>query len=258
MGLSRHAVEDILLQIQAVAVDFIRGKDRYSYLVPDEDSNDRLDIDVLTKRAEDWNLDHFPDISRVLKANRFSATLVQQLPKRLKWAACEKNKYIKLISRFRELNDALIDLADSDARVAIREVTRETNITVLHLHSKMDELFQLTKALIPDTSPMTPISSVFSISSSHFTEAEQVRELADLATFKFANIRIQNDLQDVFQESPNENQHRGLKLRRSEFCLFAVAGGANDRCEANYEPAGLPRQRVWIEWREYDPILHPI
>lgn len=257
LGLSRNSILDTLLQIQSIAVDFIRTKNKYKSLVPDEDNHDNANIDNGMKGCTgNWDSDHFPNISRILKRPRaFMSPLIQELPKRLKWAACEKEKYTNLITRFRELNDALIDLADGDARVAIREATRETNTTVLHLHSRIEELVELTKALTPDSSPTSLTSTLFSNASSHFTDTEPMRQLADLAVFKTMNTSVENNTITEYDNSLKRvPQKADLKLARPDFCLFPVCDNGTDRCEASYQPVGLPQQRVWIEWRAYDPV----
>ena len=255
LGLSRQQVLDTLLQIQATALEFIKDKNKYKNLVPDEDASNFLNVEKLMLHVGDWSLEHFPDASPIFKRPGISIPLLQELPKRLRWASCDKDRYSKLITRFRGLNDALIDLADSDARRAIREATRETNTNVLHLHSKIEELLQLTKALTPDSSPNSPSSSIWSTTSSHASDAESMQQLAEFASFKAVSTTVQSELYVPNRDDPERtSQSRKLKLARSDFYLFDESHKFYDRCEADYSPANGNKQRVWIEWREYDPI----
>lgn len=43
-------------------------------------------------------------------------------------------------------------------------------------------------------------------------------------------------------------------LEKSDFRIVHRRDDGFNRCEAEYQPSGRPTQRVWIEWRVYDPI----
>jgi hypothetical protein len=249
--MSRNMVLDTLVQFHAVALDFIKCKDRWDQLVADED--DHSYSEALKDNAVEWSLRQFPDILDFMEKPRRSIPLFQGLPKKLKWAASSKDKYEKLINKFRELNDVLIDLVDSDARVAIRESTRQTNTTILHLHSKIDELVVLTKAWLPDT---PNISSTSSPSSSHFLDAQQRYSLSGLAYFKAISTSVENNTYfNSCYPVVEGRQLEAMKLARSDVQLFSALDATSDRCEADYQPAGKLRRRVWVEWREYDSIF---
>ncbi|MCJ1381955.1 hypothetical protein MMC17_005067 [Xylographa soralifera] len=248
LGLSRGAILDTLAQIQALAVDFIKCNDTFSGLIPDEDHCDSAALEDNPSKKES---NHFPDTMHFLKKTKRSMPLVRGLPRRLKWASFYKDRYESLISRLRDFNDVLIDLVDSDARMAISRSTRETNTTILHLHGKVDELAELIQALVPDKNPEAlPI-----LASRHAIPSNMVRahELAGLAYFKALNTTIQADA--FSKTSFNDGVYRLLKstkIDRSEIQSLLFQDNSNNRCIASYQHANTPQQQVWIEWREYD------
>lgn len=246
---------DTLVQIHAMAVDFIKCKDKYGSLVPDDDVYDS--INTLRKDADEWTWNRFPDVMQFLKKPRaqHSMSLIQSLPKRLKWAAFYKDKYEKLINRFRELNDALIDLVDSEARVAIRQSTQETNTVILHLHNKIDELAQLFNALLPDTDPSSPALSMAALQHTGSSNTQQRRELANLTCFKAVNTLVEDNtyFKPGFQ-AVEGRQLQDFKLAKSDIHLLSSLQSNSERSDAEYQSMGRPSQRVWIEWRDYDPI----
>ena len=243
--MSRKTVLDTLVQFHAIALDFIKCKGKWGQLIADEDDGGYSE--ALKDHAVDWSLNRFPDIMQFLKKPQHSGPLVPGLSKRLQWAASSKERYEKLINKFRELNDVLIDLVDSEARLAIRESTRETNTTILHLHSKIDELVMLTKAWLPDTPIMSPTSSP---TRSHFSDVQQRHDLSGLAYFKAVSTLV-----DSCYPVVEGRQLEAIKLARSDIQLFSALDDTSDRCEADYQPMGKLRRRVWVGWREYDPIF---
>ena len=248
-GLNHNMVLQTLEQLYSLALDFIKAKDKCAHLIPDEDDKSHGH----TQDAIDWSLNRFPDLRLFLKRTRPSVPFIHGLPKRLKWAGFYKDRYEQLINRFRDFNDILIDLVDSEARVAIRESTRDANSTILHLHTKIDELVNLTKALMPETPTWSETSSPI---ASHFPDIEQKRDLLGLAYFKAVNTTVENnsyftsDYADI-----GGKQLAEIKIARSDVQVFSAFEDTSDRCEGEYHPVGGPRQRVWIEWRELDPIF---
>lgn len=253
MGLSRGTILDTLLQIQVLVQDFVNCREQFSGLVADDGD---CELEILHEETGDGVPDHFLDRMRFLKKARDSTPLLHSLPKKLKWVTFYKDKYERLITRLREFNDVLINLVDSDARVAIGKSTRETNITMLHLHSRTDELFQLVKALSPNTTSCLPSPLVTGLQQTSSLDTQQRHELAALAYFKAVNTSIQGDTSSSLRNPVSESTRlRSLKLARSDFHLLPTQDRDDDRCEAEYQLLGSVKHRVWIEWREYDPII---
>lgn len=144
VGLSHTTVVETLMQIHRLIAEFIHCREKCGELVPDETL--RGDLETRDACSRDTDSDRFPDFLQFLRKPSAARLLAKSLPKRLKWAACYRDKYEQLVNKVRDLNDVLIDLVDSDARIAIRRTTQETNTTILHLHNRIEELVQLVKA----------------------------------------------------------------------------------------------------------------
>lgn len=85
---------------------------------------------------------------------------------------------------------------------------------------------------------------------------QQERDLASLAYFKAVKTSIENNTEvpRVGQRAKN-SRAQVLKLKRTDLHLLNALDSCNDRYAADHHPGGQQlRQRVWVEWREYDPL----
>lgn len=254
LGLNRAIVLDTMIQIQFLTIEFVKHEKKFSVLVPD--NSRKTSVEPIIENVDDSSLNKFPDIMDFLKKQRHVSPFIKNLPKRLKWAAFYKEKYEGLIDRLRGFNDVLIDLVDSNARVAIRRSTRETNTTILHLHSRIDDLLQLSEALLPEKSTSAPTNPAATSQYDSNFYVQQKRDLAGLAYFKAVNTSIESSL-SLTCAGPRATERcaQGMKLARCAVYLLNDLKSTEDRCDADYEPGnGQPRQRVWVEWRQYDPL----
>lgn len=254
LGLNRAIIIDTIYQIQILATDFIKYQNKFGGLVPDD--SERTGLEPTVENLDDSSLNKFPDIMDFLKKQRRVSPLIKTLPKRLKWAAFYREKYEGLIDRLRGFNDVLIDLVDSNARIAIYQSTRETNTTILHLHSRINDLLQLFEALQPEKSAGAPVNPAAASQYDSNLYTQQKRDLAGLAYFKAVNTSIESNFRLTFAgPRAEERRAQGMKLARSVIYLLNDPESTDDRCEADYELGdGQSRQRVWVEWREYDPL----
>ena len=254
-GISRSIVLGTLEQIQKLMDDFIKCKDGFGGLVS-EDSN--LDLEsVLEKNYEESQV-YFPRITDFLRKQKNSTPFVRRLPKRLKWVTFYKEKFEALIRRFRELNDVLIDLVDSDARIAIGRSTRETNTAVLHMHSKMDELANLVRALSPELSSTYSAIDNKEVQYAGYSDIQQQHEFAALAYFKAASVDSQdNGSFRLDRQSILNFDYRDMKPPQHDVHHTLGFDELDARCEADFHQPNGSHQRVWIEWRDHDSTFRP-
>ena len=255
LGLNRSIIVNTMIQIHSLTTDFIKYKNKFGVLVPDEFEQTKQE--TVIHNSDDSGLGNFPDAIDFSKTQSHIGPLIKGLPKRLRWAAFYKDKYEGLINRLRGFNDTLVDLVDSDARIAIRQSTRETNTTILHLHNRIDDLIHLVKALLSDESASLLLNTgTASQCASHHRTRQKV-DLANLAYFKAVNTSIEGNLHVPFASFQNQGKAaQGRKLALSAIQLLGELNCIDDRCEAQYQPDdGRPSLRVWIEWREYDPLM---
>lgn len=243
---------DTLYQIQVLTIGFIESKRNFGGLVPDELSYGGDGKEA--KFLDDAGSSHFPFNMNLLQKPQHSSPLIKSLPKRLKWATCSKERYEKLISGLREFNDVLIDLVDSEARIAIRKTTRETDMTILHLHSRVDDILQLFKALLSEKASFPAVRSSSACQGEEALHAQK-RELAGLAYFKAVNTSIEDNTSLACSGSLIERKRTpATRLQRSDIHLLNDLEEGEYRWEAEYHQSGKPIERVWVEWRANDPI----
>ncbi|KAI4099032.1 MAG: hypothetical protein L6R37_006168 [Teloschistes peruensis] len=250
LGLNRQIIVDTLYHIQNLAAGFIESNEKFGGLVPDVTNPSGGGAKMLDD--DGWH--GFSYNMNSWGKHQSSSPRIKSLPKRLKWATFYKGRYETLIVRLRDLNDVLIDLVDSEARVSIRQATRETDTTILHLHNRVDDLVQLFKALFADKS--TGGTNGISSAWRDGIDIQQRQNLAKLAYFKAVNTSIEDN---TFLAScgPLIGADRvpGQRLRRSDVHLSPDLGDPNVcRCEAELSQDSKTRERVWVEWRDYDPI----
>lgn len=254
LGLNRLTVADTMAQIHSLTTDFIRYKNKFGILVPDE--FEQAEQETVIQNSDDSSMSNFPDLMEFFQRQQHRVHLMKGLPKRLKWAAFYKEKYEGLISRLRGFNDALVDLVDSDARIAIRQSTRETNTTILHLHSRIDDLLILVQALLSDESASLHLNTGAAAQCGGDHCTQEKLDLARLAVFKAVNTSIENDLHIPIAGLQARGAAQARKLALSAIHLLGELNGIDNRCEAEYQPDDWrSSRRVWIEWREYDPLM---
>lgn len=246
---NRNKVLQTLEDLYSLALDFIKRSDNGTSLIPDDDESHAETQDEIAR-----SLDRFPIVLTLfLKEAESAGPLIRRVPERLKWAGVYQDRYESLIDKFRCFNDILIDLVDSDARVAIRESTRENNIIILYLQNTSYESVNLTKALTPETPTWSLDSSPI---ASNPSDVEQKRDLLSLAHFKTVNTQVEdNTYFTSHYVGPLEIKGKELTEIRIARSDVQVLYDTSDRCEGEYHPSGGPRQHVWIEWREQDPIF---
>ena len=252
MGLSRATVLETIIQIQTLAHEFIENQRRYGSLIPDDpDTNPALEISSELRHA----CDHAE--SRLLKVGSHRTPSSLRFIKRLKWAVCDKDKFGAFVNRFVELNDALVDLVDSEARSAIRQSTRETNIGMLHIHNRVDELVDLIKALAPETNPVSTGQPQILPSVSGLSSLQGKHDLASLAYTKAVKTALDGEVHFNAEHRPHTGvEILDFKLQRSSIEIIPTEHATCERSDALYHTPGERSRRVWVEWREYDVTAH--
>jgi len=255
-GLNRHLILEVMLQIQALVREFIQVRGRYEKYLSLED--DMLEESDFIRRI--------PGSADLMRKLLRSLEVAQRLPKRLRWAMWDQDKFKGLVGRLKELNDSLVDLVDNSIKMQVFQMTTETNINLLGLYNKVDDLRQLFMALMQEKDSGGALSLHSSQHNSQGRSTSQYREgndteLLGLTRFKALNQAIEQGTLDTSiakeldLQQPSE-QMKSSELDRTDIQLKdANPGGLNSleglRCEALYHG-----QRVWIEWKEYRPIDH--
>ncbi|MCJ1307513.1 hypothetical protein MMC25_001159 [Agyrium rufum] len=284
-GLKRGDILEILAQMRALATGFIKYKGRYDSLVPDfEAGEDHTPIilaqPTLKATRDDKLYNSMPSMGRFLD-QVWHVTTSSTLPKRVRWAIQDNDKFKELISRLNELNNALLNLLDTNVSRNILESTLETRMSVLQLHDKIDDLDRLIKALLPITVPRK--EGVHTISWIQEAEQEYRRNtnldyngsgrtiesahnldiaIAKLARFKASNASIEEgtllDEQTVKDLAIAQPDTRLVKARLSRRHVYVDADPPFTKLRPRhsngiYRPSASKIQPVWIEWKKYVP-----
>jgi hypothetical protein len=269
LGVNRTKVLEALIELEFLGTSFIKQRMTYEGLVPDVLERGSIPK-KLTGEQEPWvdEINLMPDLKKLWTQTRDSIRTAH-LPERLKWAVVDKERYESLIDKLKALNDALLDLMDSNLTRAIHASTQETKLSVLQLHNKLDDLDQLIKALLPtagrlSTSANTSIEAIgrglSSPSSSSATrrynedaQAEDDFAITELARFKAS-------LQEGAMEEPNVRRYSSnranIMIPRERIRLDPDQSDGRSRSyrsNATYNKSPSTSIPVWVEWKPYKP-----
>lgn len=283
--LHRGDVVEVLAQMQALATGFIKYKGRYGSLVPDLEANEDHEQVPLAQSALEASTggnfrDFVPHITRFLDEALHIATS-STLPRRVRWAIQDNDKFEGLINRLKELNDALLNLLDTNVGKNILETTRETRMSVLQLHNKIDDLNQLVKALLPISGHskgsgdsigwIQEYEGEYRIKTNPVSHAsrrmiEPIQKddmiIAKLARFKASNASIEEGtsldsqiVKDLAIAQP-DTRLKDARLPRKFIRVDEDPPSARlqpRHSNGRYTPSASKTQQIWIEWKKYVP-----
>ncbi|KAF4627650.1 hypothetical protein G7Y89_g10508 [Cudoniella acicularis] len=252
-GLNRHFILEVVLQVQTLVTEFVKVKGRYEHFSP----GNTFEIDAPSTGDSDI-LEQFPGPKSRVKTLLRGIEITQQLPKRLRWAMWDQDKFKGLLDRLKELNDCLIDLVDNSVRSQIMTMTKETNINLLGLCNKVDDLSHLIQALTqPDGPPVystleSRLRLNYSLPRKHTAEENEMnKDLLQLTRFKSL-------LQTTENGALSKEQMRTLELNRMEIKILGPqpSGISFSPSEGTRTEALYHGQNVWVEWKQYRPFDH--
>ena len=192
----------------------------------------------------------------------------RKYPKRLKWALVDKDKFTDLLSKLAYFNNFMKGLFTEGQLASLSLRQMQTGHEIVQLNNKVDQLLQIFKAgHISIKGPPTEMYMYAThrvFEKSHDTsKPELASHLLDLARFKALSTSEEGDTTAGYKEvagrfdvddasgdlSKTELSADSIKLIGSSF----EEANSDDRVEAMYFPGDGSQQRVWIEWKSYDP-----
>ena len=187
LRVNRHLLLDVLTTIRTLLENFRRLNGRYEELRPTNHSGDRRQGNLDASKRASLGItapappskfrDRFPrGTSRVMAKALDLIDHAPQAPQRLRWATFDKSEFEGLLKRLTELNDFLQGLMDDSQSRALQQTQHQTYLEILQLHSSIEDLKQLVRAL--STSEASGISrhDVTSVFESNFLLAASQRE----------------------------------------------------------------------------------
>lgn len=275
-GLHRSTVLELLVQIKVLFEDFEKHQKRHKGLETTSEQQDVLASPTTNEKADEVDsgkdsLDALVPLppkrkAFIDKALRVWKATTNEGPKRLRWAAFDKDAFEGLLQRFSALNDSITDLLDMRLRDEIYSVTQDTNRGVLQLTHDLADLQQLVKATLVLTlqsksvSPPPPYQPSESMAKNNVTGMELLGQLARFKAFNEfieleSPLNLTGSTTDLLQLRDSAAEKLSMKIEKSSIHIphtKSAAGEEENRCEAMYKRPDGTVQQVWIEWKDYD------
>lgn len=259
-NLHRQTVLDLLVQIQCLFNEFTKYQQEHNNLktVKDEDG-------ILSAPEKDAKQASFPMTERKRDFIKKSMAGLRSKTKegwiRLQWSAMDKEAFEKLLAKFSLLNDSITQILDHSVQVEIRNTVQDTNRGVLLLHHKIADLSHLVLALKSQLDAGVPQSHSRMSKLEREANADALRQLSRLATFKAFNETVDPKLgiptradeeTAKFLGLVNPSKQRNLWIPRYLIELDPDVDESDEpRCEALMKTSE-GKKKVWIEWKDYD------
>jgi Prion-inhibition and propagation len=257
---NRLMLNDVLHEIKCLLDCFGKIDDRYGMLV----EGGKAEKEVETEGDLEAFRHLFPATKALLKATKRSTL---HSAKKLRWAQFDGEKFERCLDRLTKWNDFLANMMDSHQKDKLLNTTQETNMQILQLHNKFDDMLRLIKAttltnLVVDTVTQHHLSSIQqrlgpAVRPSQSTH-EQVTgsiSLIDLTRFKARALAVNEGVsEEDFEKLELEQPYSIVKDPKLEPKLFKLLdsdlnGHENIiRSEATYDG-----EHVFVEWKQYEP-----
>lgn len=186
-------------------------------------------------------------------------------PKRLVWAAVDKDAFEQLISKLDGLNTFLVSLLDSSQLQRLQDSMSTAYLEILQLRNDVGDLTSLVKALAPATETMLNISAgTLSLENNALSQAVVEQRAIQMKKESYlrhlTKIKIQftemNNLSNNIVATSDHSKFIANLLSLGDFELDFVkiapeAGILQHRTRTTYRG-----KRVWIEWKDIPATGH--
>lgn len=157
----------------------------------------------------------------------------RKYPKRLQWAAFDKNKFEGFLGKLRALNHDMMGFLDAYQRNRHFQMQETTFMQILQIHNQLGDLFNLIQSLNSASKEVDENKSTL-----------QNNRLIRLARFKGVNIAAETQ----YDGSSKGNSGLHIDVTRLDQ-LFSNADSHGETRPCATLDGGRP---VWIEWRFYN------
>lgn len=225
LQLNRNLIVDVLLEVQALLKSCAAMGSKFDPIVG-------LKAPVLAGSERPSQRGAPNKTDTLMRKTMGILEKTKELPERLQWAMVKQKDFETLISKLIGYNDSIENLLDKVTMRNLQTSQYQTNLAMLQLNDKVEELMNITHAMeIPSQLPVSP--TMILISQGTNTTAGYAEATADvvlLAEFK-AQLNIKNDSNEELKPlDPKSLRLGSMKATRTE---------------AIYEG-----NAVWIEWKE--------
>ncbi|EON69156.1 hypothetical protein W97_08342 [Coniosporium apollinis CBS 100218] len=209
----------------------------------------------------------FPELDTFSMAAITYAERHHRYPGRLRWISWDRRRTEQLIERLAISNDRMEGIMSAQHVQALIELRKRSDFQIMQLNSKVSHLVEIFEAAYV-LRELGGRSAFYNSPKGGLPEGEvtsnpiihsEKQELASLAQFKVLRSAIDaNSLSDelvyALRLDRSAEEVIDVELSRSAIQLLAEGKEAEDiglRPEAYYGTE--TREKVWIEWKPYDP-----
>lgn len=219
--------------------------------LPPDDKTKKEEAYSTTKKVE--SLKHVHKIGKTIAQTGRNLRTIIMKPKRLVWAAVDKDSFECLISKIENLVSFLIALLDSSQIRRLQDNMNTTYLEILQLRNDVGSLAALIKALTPATQnslqrDIGPENNPMSRAVAEETADQQKRKkyLKQLVEIKIQfTLLNQLNSKDMFASDSNKFVGNPLPLGEFVFAERTLEYDTLQRTSATYQGTS-----VWIEWKD--------
>lgn len=255
LRLKETLVHEVLREQERILSEYWNAGNRYQSMVDDssEGSQDVNDVDMQQR---------FPRTKTSLESKALVyVEKVRRYPKRIRWVAFDRERFETLLAQLSALNDAMTSLLDAQQQFTLHQAQTRTSMQVLELNDKIDHLLQifeagqmqLSTAQFADDLRRLRLEPSPSVSSLKQQDGEV---LAELARFKALKIAMSPHEGSSVFDSGRPGMRPAVSLVASE-CKVLRSSPATYTADIERSDGLHGNEAVWMEWKYYDPILHP-
>lgn len=229
LQLHRNVIIDILSEMQRLLKDCLRIHDEFERPVGSRDTG-------LLGHPDPLKI-YRPEKNALLRTAIKAWERTTEFPVRLQWAVVDQKKFERLVEKLISYNDSIVSLLDRSTIQELYDMQVQSQLTMLQLTSKVEELHKLALAIQVQTSDSASSSlgsQIQRVASVSGRIPDDNSDLARLASFKAQQITLEED---------SLAAHTGLIDR----ALVALTDEKATRSLAVYN-----HYDVWVEWKEYD------
>jgi hypothetical protein len=235
----------------------------------DNGSSTRLDDHSAgtLKRAGSTFQDRFPKSEKLLQKALQYVKSTQHSPAGLQWALFDKTATEELVNKLKSMKDYMEGFLTAGQMSELLQRQKRTEFQMIQLNNKVEQLLEIVQSGATFSSQSVRISAnpfhaylhgrgMLQSSTDHAEQSSQER-LGALAKAKaFISVVDTNSLTDPLANDlslgQSANEVMTVEVDRKNIKLIGKEEDETERVEASYFN-GKRRQKVWIEWKSYDP-----
>lgn len=230
--LHRNVIVDILSEIQRLFKDCLIIQTQFERVVGSRDVGSVRHPGQLTIPLPQKN-------ALLAKAIR-AWEKTTEFPTRLQWVFVKQEKFGRLVEKLISYNDSIVSLLDRTTIQQLYDMQVLSQLTMLQLTNKVDDLHRLALAIQVQTTSSdgmgaSPTSQIRDVPGIFGRKLDNSSGFARLASFKAQQMKL---------EAGSFATGAGLIDRAS----VLLTGGNATRALAVYR-----QDNVWVEWKEYEP-----